>query len=65
MSAQAVETYETRTPDSEGWRGIPFRHPRDMAVAHGGEDDGGHGSDNTDIEDGDGGGGSGSPGHLH
>ncbi|WP_157846981.1 hypothetical protein OG399_22705 [Streptomyces achromogenes] len=35
------------------------------ATARGGGDDGGHGSDNTDIEDGDGQGGSGSPGHLH
>jgi hypothetical protein len=34
-----------------------------QATAPGG-DDGGHGSDDTDIEDGDGKGGSGSPGHL-
>ncbi|WP_018555341.1 MULTISPECIES: hypothetical protein [unclassified Streptomyces] len=33
-------------------------------ILHGGDDDnGGHGSDNTDIEGGDGNGGSGSPGH--
>lgn len=30
MSAAAVETYETRTPDAEGWRGVPFRHLTDM-----------------------------------
>ncbi|GHC61142.1 hypothetical protein GCM10010349_30850 [Streptomyces flavofungini] len=36
---------------------------RRKATPRGGDDDGGHGSDGTDIEDGDGGGGSGSPGH--
>ncbi|WP_274914496.1 hypothetical protein [Streptomyces sp. WZ-12] len=44
MSAVAVETYETRTPDAEGWRGIPFRHPADLVVvaeADGGKHDGG------------------------
>lgn len=44
MSVAAVETYEMRTPDTEGWRGIPFRHPRDLrAVAEkdGGKHDGG------------------------
>ncbi|WP_327155534.1 hypothetical protein [Streptomyces tubercidicus] len=40
MSALAVETYETRTPDAEGWRGVPFRHPADME-ADGGKHDGG------------------------
>ncbi|QDL71050.1 hypothetical protein DNK48_18465 [Streptomyces malaysiensis subsp. malaysiensis] len=42
MSAAAVDTYETRTPDAEGWRGIPFRHPRDLvtAQADGGKHDG-------------------------
>ncbi|MFF7410030.1 hypothetical protein [Streptomyces lydicus] len=38
--AVAVETYETRTPDAEGWHGIPFRHPADMD-ADGGKHDGG------------------------
>ncbi|MGV4926337.1 hypothetical protein K2224_15650 [Streptomyces sp. BHT-5-2] len=44
MSAVAVETYGTRTPDAEGWRGIPFRHPADLTVvaeADGGKHDGG------------------------
>lgn len=43
MSAAAVDTYETRTPDVEGWRGVPFRHPRDLvaAQADGGKHDGG------------------------
>lgn len=40
MSALAVETYETRTPDAEGWRGVPFMHPADME-ADGGRHDGG------------------------
>ncbi|MDJ1137298.1 hypothetical protein [Streptomyces iconiensis] len=31
MSVAPVETYETRTPDAEGWRGTPFRHPRDLS----------------------------------
>lgn len=31
MSAVVVDTYESRAPDAEGWRGIPFRHPLDMA----------------------------------
>ncbi|CAL9443872.1 hypothetical protein SUDANB38_02323 [Streptomyces sp. enrichment culture] len=40
--------------------------PRHAPRGHGGGDDnGGHGVDNTDIEDGDGNGGSGSPGHCH
>ncbi|MYZ36358.1 MULTISPECIES: hypothetical protein [unclassified Streptomyces] len=30
MSAQTVDTYETRAPDTEGWRGVPFLHPKDM-----------------------------------
>lgn len=40
----AVETYETRRPDAEGWRGVPFRHPADMdavMAADGGQHDGG------------------------
>lgn len=44
MSTTAVDTYETRTPDTEGWRGVPFRHPRDLrlaAQADGGKHDGG------------------------
>ncbi|MGW2023053.1 hypothetical protein [Streptomyces decoyicus] len=40
MSALAVETYETRTPDAEGWRGVPFRHPADTE-ADAGKHDGG------------------------
>lgn len=39
MSAQTVETYETRPPDIDGWRGVPFCHPQDMA--DGGKHDGG------------------------
>ncbi|MFE6778295.1 hypothetical protein [Streptomyces sp. NPDC057702] len=44
MSVPAVDTYETRTPDAQGWRGVPFRLPRDLrAVAQddGGKHDGG------------------------
>ncbi|KUL54775.1 hypothetical protein ADL22_02425 [Streptomyces sp. NRRL F-4489] len=44
MSVVAVETYETRAPDGEGWRGIPFRHPRDVEIvgqSDGGKHDGG------------------------
>ncbi len=44
MSATAVETYESRKPDAEGWRGVPFTYPRDIAVtaeADGGKHDGG------------------------
>lgn len=43
MSAAPVDVYETRTPDAEGWRGTPFRHPRDLATAKddGGKHDGG------------------------
>ncbi|GAA2374003.1 hypothetical protein GCM10010246_81010 [Streptomyces cuspidosporus] len=43
MSAAAVDSYETRTPDAEGWRGVPFPHPRDLATAQadGGKHDGG------------------------
>ncbi|MFJ3949645.1 hypothetical protein ACIPXV_06170 [Streptomyces libani] len=40
MGVAAVETYETRTADAEGWRGVPFRHPADME-ADGGKHDGG------------------------
>ncbi|WP_046508491.1 hypothetical protein [Streptomyces odonnellii] len=32
MSAQTVDTYETRAPDVEGWRGVPFRHLEDMSA---------------------------------
>lgn len=39
MSLGAVDTYETRAPDAEGWRGVPFRHPRDQSVVA--QDDGG------------------------
>ncbi|MFE6742403.1 hypothetical protein [Streptomyces tubercidicus] len=44
MSVAAVDSYDTRTPDAEGWRGVPFRHPRDSEVtaeADGGKHDGG------------------------
>ncbi|WEV25588.1 hypothetical protein OYE22_10590 [Streptomyces sp. 71268] len=44
MSGATVETYENRTPDAEGWRGVPFRHPRDLrdvAQDDGGKHDGG------------------------
>lgn len=45
MSAQTVDTYETRPPDAEGWRGIPFRHPGEVpsvvAADDGGKHDGG------------------------
>lgn len=37
MTGLAVETYETRTPDTEGWRGVPFAHP----LMDGGKHDGG------------------------
>ncbi|UZJ29367.1 hypothetical protein [Streptomyces endophytica] len=40
MSAEAVDTIETRLRDAEGWPGIPFRHPADME-ADGGKHDGG------------------------
>ena len=33
MSVAAVDTYGTHRPDAEGWRGVPFRHPRDLAGA--------------------------------
>lgn len=39
MSVTLTETYESRTPDTDGWRGVPFRHPRmsgvDVGVAGG------------------------------
>lgn len=41
MSAQTVDTYETRRPDAEGWRGVPFRHAWDVAADDGGKHDGG------------------------
>ncbi|MET4923507.1 hypothetical protein P3L51_14260 [Streptomyces sp. PSRA5] len=45
MSAQTVDTYETRAPDAEEWRGVPFRHSQDMpwvtAEGDGGKHDGG------------------------
>ncbi len=28
MSAPAVDIHETRIPDAEGWRGVPFPHRR-------------------------------------
>ncbi|MGW7246398.1 hypothetical protein [Streptomyces decoyicus] len=40
MSVAAVDTHGTRRPDAEGWRGVPFRHPReltDTAQADGGK----------------------------
>ncbi|WP_340561808.1 hypothetical protein [Streptomyces sp. GSL17-111] len=37
MSALAVDTYETRTADADGWRGVPFAHP----LMDGGKHDGG------------------------
>lgn len=40
MSAQTVDTYETRTPDAEEWRGVPFRHSWDIPLVAA-EDDGG------------------------
>ncbi|GAA0336072.1 hypothetical protein QZH56_12215 [Streptomyces olivoreticuli] len=40
-SPEGVETFETRTPDADGWRGIPFRHPADMQASDGGRHDGG------------------------
>ncbi|MDP9613203.1 hypothetical protein JOF35_005541 [Streptomyces demainii] len=43
MNSATVDKYETRVPDAEGWHGIPFRHPRDLATvqADGGKHDGG------------------------
>ncbi|MCS0639496.1 hypothetical protein NX801_28455 [Streptomyces sp. LP05-1] len=41
MSTQTIETYETRPPDGEGWRGVPFRHPADAEVTDGATADGG------------------------
>lgn len=43
MSARTVDIYETRTPDAEGWRGVPFRHARDIPLSadDGGKHDGG------------------------
>ncbi|GGN41615.1 hypothetical protein GCM10012285_20990 [Streptomyces kronopolitis] len=43
MNAAAVDTYHARVPDAEGWRGIPFRHPRDKEATaqDGGKHDGG------------------------
>ncbi|MFE2498661.1 hypothetical protein ACFXKS_32050 [Streptomyces scopuliridis] len=37
---EQVDRYETRIPDVEGWRGVPFRHPAEMEV-DGGKHDGG------------------------
>ncbi|MGD9482714.1 hypothetical protein WDH52_05540 [Streptomyces sp. TRM70308] len=37
MTASAVETYDTRIPDADGWRGVPFAHPS----MDGGKHDGG------------------------
>lgn len=39
MTPLAVETYEARTPDAEGWRGVPFAHP--LMMADSGKHDGG------------------------
>ncbi|WP_411121585.1 hypothetical protein [Streptomyces sp. x-19] len=39
MSVATVETYDTRTPDADGWRGVPFRCPREFTVVA--QDDGG------------------------
>ncbi|MER8068018.1 hypothetical protein ABTZ59_06885 [Streptomyces sp. NPDC094034] len=39
--AENVETYETRTPDPEGWRGVPFRHPANRTADDDGKHDGG------------------------
>ncbi|MEO3751205.1 hypothetical protein [Streptomyces sp. B6B3] len=39
MTGAAVETYDSRTPDADGWRGVPFKHPLNMADA--GKHDGG------------------------
>ncbi|MFD7288018.1 hypothetical protein [Streptomyces sp. NPDC059863] len=36
-----VDTYETRAPDDEGWRGVPFRHPADLVAVDDGKHDGG------------------------
>ncbi|MCU4747158.1 hypothetical protein [Streptomyces sp. G-5] len=33
MTTPTVDAYETRTPDSEGWLGVPFRHPRGLNPA--------------------------------
>ncbi|MFI6083955.1 hypothetical protein ACIBBB_23750 [Streptomyces sp. NPDC051217] len=41
MSAGTLDTYETRTPDAEEWRGVPFRHPANRSVDDGGKHDGG------------------------
>ncbi|MFB8352196.1 hypothetical protein [Streptomyces niveus] len=41
MSAQTVDTFDTRPPDAENWRGVPFRHPLDMFSAGAAADDGG------------------------
>lgn len=35
----AVETYASRRPDSDGWRGVPFAFP--VTTADGGRHDGG------------------------
>lgn len=43
MGVTSVDRYETRTPDAEGWRGVPFRHPGGPVAAgdEGGKHDGG------------------------
>ncbi|MEU8886660.1 hypothetical protein [Streptomyces sp. NPDC048442] len=42
FGTEHVDTYEKRTPDSEGWRGVPFRHPADLPVeVDGGKHDAG------------------------
>ncbi|WP_326611614.1 hypothetical protein OG949_20980 [Streptomyces scopuliridis] len=37
---EQVDRYETRVPDAEGWRGVPFRHPAEVE-ADSGKHDGG------------------------
>lgn len=43
MGVTSVDRYETRTPDAEGWRGVPFRCPGGPVAAgdEGGKHDGG------------------------
>ncbi|MDT3398639.1 hypothetical protein RKE29_18645 [Streptomyces sp. B1866] len=42
MTIASLDTFETRTPDAEGWRGVPFRHPRDLPAARSAADGGKH-----------------------
>lgn len=44
IGPEHVESYETRTPDADGWHGVPFRHPAefaDIAATDNGRHDGG------------------------